>query len=152
MNSFLVLKLGEVFAFARASRDILQKGREGFLEIMDEKELEDLLSANETHIGEIMKVVAEGDIDEEVRSRAADTEEKLNKMRDMYLLKESDLSSGAKIADWMGFFEGAAYVQWSVVEDEAREEKMDDLRHLAAEASNLHENLLEKIAAYVKTL
>lgn len=152
MDSFLVKKIGEVFAFARASRDILNKGREGLLKIMKKNELEDFLSANEVHIETIMKIVEENDLDEEVRNQAANTEEKLNKMRDIYLSRETDFSDPADIAEWMGFFEGAAYVHWSLVEDEAREGGMDDLRHLASEASNFHEKMLEQIASGVKEL
>lgn len=152
MDTFLIKKLGEAFAFTRAFRDTLQKGKKGFLKIMDKKEFNSILTANESHIGSIMKVVEEHDIDEEVRERAARTEEKLNKMRAIYLPRENNFSDPVDVSEWMGFFEGAAYLHWVVVRDEAEKEGVDKLQKLADKAAEFHETILEQIASYIKRI
>lgn len=152
MDPFLIKKLGEAFAFTRAFRDTLQKGKKGFLKIIEKKEFENLLSKNEAHIGSIMKIVAEHDIDDEVRERAARMEEKLNKMRGVFLPREKNFSDPLDVSEWMGFFEGAAYLHWIVVRDEAEKKKTGDLQVLANKAADFHETVLEQIASYIKRI
>lgn len=152
MDPFLIKKLGEAFAFTRAFRDTLQKGKKGFSKIIEKKEFESLLSKNEAHIGSIMRIVAEHDIDEEVRERAARMEEKLNKMRSVFLPREKNFSDPLEVSEWMGFFEGAAYMHWVVVKDEADDKGADKLSVLSGKAADFHETMLSKIASYVKKI
>lgn len=152
MSEFLTKKTGEVLAFGLAFKATLEKGESGFRQIFGENNFNDTVSANDEMVSMIEAIGEDEETLEAIEAKAEKTEEKIQKMRDLYLADEADWKDPAELSEWMGFFLGAAYVHWSLVEGKAREEGVSRLQEIAVSAMNLYEESLEEIAAFVKTL
>jgi hypothetical protein len=62
-----------------------------------------------------------------VVTKANGTGTKLMKMRDIYIADQWRKPS--EIAEWLGFFEGAAYVHWNLVDGAGESTHVKDLKN-----------------------
>lgn len=150
MKTYSARKLGEVFAFSRVGKGTLDQGKKGLLKVLDKDRLEEISKAHNDHISKIMEISDKYEVEEEVREKAARTEEKLTSMRDLYLADEDDWENPAELFEWLGFFEGAAYVHWSLVSSKSKEEDVKDLFKLSEGAVEFHKDFLDEIAKMIK--
>jgi hypothetical protein len=115
MNEFVGKKLGELLAFSRVGNDTYEKGRAALVEALGAEKVADIEEKNRMHGDEIMRLATEGGVIDTTLAKAAATEEKLKKMRDMYVGDQWD--NATELMEWSGFFEGAAVVHWALTEE-----------------------------------
>lgn len=146
MNDFTAKKLGEVLAFARAHIDTLEKGQTGFSKIFSDEEIDALMKENEKHERQILKMADKYDVTEAVETKADGTGQKLEKMRELYLADEDDWADPSELLEWSGFFHGAGYVHWSLLQGATDGVEDADLDLLTDSGYNFHKETLTVVA------
>lgn len=141
MNEFVAKKLGEVLAFNRVGTDTIERGRAALVAAIGEEKVADMLEKNHMHGEEVMRVATEAGMIDTTLAKADKTEEKLKKMRDLYIGEE--WNNATELMEWSGFFEGAAIVHWALVRGTAEGMNSEGLLILAEESVNWHYELLE---------
>jgi hypothetical protein len=141
MNEFIAKKLGEVLAFTRVELDTLAKGRTALLEKLGEEKLLDIEEKNKIYSEAVIKLSTDAGKIDITLTKASATEEKLKKMRDMYVGDQWD--NATELMEWSGFFEGAAIVHWALVKGCAEGLNDENFMTLAEEGMNWHHELLE---------
>lgn len=152
MDTYSAKKLGEVLAFAEVGLDTFKKGRKGLLEVFSDEDLSNIERTLEEHRESIIKVASGKEVLETTTSKAEATSEKLLSMQDRYLEDEDDWEDPAELLEWLGFFEGAAVVHWSLVSGSADTHGIQNLSTLAHEANQFHRDILDIIAAYAANI
>lgn len=150
MNEFQAKKLGEVLAFAKVGIDTIEKAQNSFEEIFGKEETRSFVSKNQQHIDKIEILAEKAGVKETVDTKAAGTGGKLIKMREVYIGDQWQKAS--EIAEWLGFFEGAAYVHWKLVDGAGETNHVEGLKALADEAVDFHHSLLESASNFLKEL
>lgn len=141
-------KLGEVLAFANVGVDTFEKGREGLVKVWDESEVEGLITTNKEHAESIKELINKSDMSDAGIDKSKATGEKLSSMRDMYIGDEWD--DPIELCEWLGFFEGAAIVHWSLIKGFAEKEKDEDMEEVSDKAIEYHNRLFEKVNETIK--
>lgn len=141
MNEFVAKKLGEVLAFNQVGTDTLTRGRFALVEALGEERIFDMEEKNRIHGEAVIKAATEAGVIDATLAKAAKTEEKLKKMRDMYVADAWD--NATELLEWSGFFEGAAIVHWNVVKGCAQALNNEPLLILCDEGITWHYELLE---------
>ena len=146
MNEFTSKKLGEVLAFSQVGTETMEKARKAYESIFG-AELETILNENSRHGESIEAIAAEHSVAETVHKKLDGTGTKLRKMREIYLASPEDWENPSEILEWMGFFEGAAFIHWKLVRGAAEASGNESLAKLAEEASNFHDRLISEAAS-----
>jgi hypothetical protein len=141
MNEFVAKKLGEVLAFNNVGNDTLARGKSALIEALGEEKYMDMEEKNRIHGEAVIKVATEARVIDTTLAKAEKTEEKLKKMRDLYVGDQWD--NATELFEWGGFFEGAAIVHWNVVKGAAQALNLSDLLILCEEGINWHYEVLE---------
>ncbi|MEX1014778.1 MAG: hypothetical protein WDZ80_06485 [Candidatus Paceibacterota bacterium] len=141
-------KLGEVLAFARVGTDTFNKGKEGLVKAWGEEKVNELIKSTESHTESIEKVINGIDGSETGLIKAEATGEKLSTMRDLYIKDEWD--DPIEMFEWLGFFQGAAIVHWSLIEGFGEKEEDNQIKELANEIKPFHQKLFEEVDNSIK--
>jgi hypothetical protein len=150
MTEFQAKKLGEVLAFAEVGLDTIKLGQASFEEIFGKESVKGFIKKNQMHIDLIQIMSKREKAYEIVSAKAKGTGTKLMKMREVYIADQWKKPS--EIAEWLGFFEGAAYVHWNLVDGAGESMHVEDLKQLADEAITFHKSILEKASNFLKQL
>ncbi|MEO5646435.1 MAG: hypothetical protein ABIO57_01530 [Candidatus Paceibacterota bacterium] len=150
MNEFVAKKLGELLAFNRVGIDTYQKGRATFITALTEEAVADIEDKNRIHGEEIMRLATEGGVIETTLAQSAMDEDKLKKMRDLYIGENWD--KDAELMEWSGFFEGAAIVHWASVRGAAAGMEHDELLALTEEGVNWHYEMIELAEGHLESI
>lgn len=145
MNEFASKKLGEVLAFEKVSLEIATKAVEAINSTFGNSFSEELNNHSQKCIDEIDLISEEMGVMDVVGSKAEKTGDKLRSMQDLYLQKEEDWEDPAEIMEWLGFFEGAAIVHWSLVRGVSSKLNNEKLKSLAQEGVSHHKDFLNKV-------
>lgn len=151
MDTFSAKKLGEVLAFSRVGVDTLDKGGAALARVLGESSVEGLRKGHEQHIEAIEKAAeaAEEDSKQTTFDKAKATGEKLENMRELYL-QGDDWNDPVEVMEWLGFFEGAAIVHWSLVQGAAAALDESDLAELAEQGVAFHREFFDTIAEKIQ--
>jgi len=141
MNEFTANTLGTLLGFSRVSTDTYEKGRVALVEALAEEKVMDIEEKNRMHGEEIMRLATEGGVIDTTLAKATATEEKLKKMREIYVADQWD--NATELMEWSGFFEGAAIVHWALMRGAAEGMEHEGLLELTEEGVNWHYDLLE---------
>ena len=147
MNEFLAKKLGEVLAFANVGNDTIDRANDVFINLFKER-TDEFKKINSEHIQKIKDFVEGSDFYEITLKKSEATGEKLKKMRDMYIGDEWD--NPAEILEWLGFFEGAAFIHWQLVIGGSEKTANEDLRAFAEKSAGFHHDLIHAVAELIK--
>ncbi|MDB5255298.1 MAG: hypothetical protein JWL92_674 [Candidatus Nomurabacteria bacterium] len=150
MNEFVGKKLGEVLAFCRVGTDTLEKGRPALVEALSEETVADMEEKNRMHGEEVMRLATEGGVIDTTLTKATATEEKLKKMRDLYVGEQWD--NATELMEWSGFFEGAAIVHWALIRGVAAGMDHEELLSLTEEGVNWHYEMIELAEGHLETI
>lgn len=152
MNEFVSKKIGEVLAFEKVSLEMAEKAKEAISSTFGNSFYEELNNHSQKCIDEINLISEEFGVMDIVGTKAEKTGDKLRSMQDLYLQSEDDWKDPAEIMEWLGFFEGAAIVHWSLVKGASNELDNEKLKSLAQEGVSHHKDFLneveEKISEY----
>jgi len=149
MDAFLAKKTGEILAFSKLTEETFKKAKETLAGSIKESDLDEIIGKSASQIGKIEDVSEKNGVLEAVRTKAEKTVEKIGKMRDLYL-KEEDWEDPAEVFEWLGFFEGAAVVHFSLVLGKAREAGVGELVEIAVLGFNFHQELLETVSLAIR--
>lgn len=141
MNEFVGKKLGELLAFNRVGIDTYEKGRPALVTVLGEEKVLDIEERDRLHGESVMKMATDGGVIDTTLAKAQATEEKLKKMRDLYIGDQWD--NATELMEWSGFFEGAAIVHWALMRGAAQGLNNEDLLTLTEEGVNWHYQMLE---------
>ncbi len=140
MNEFVGKKIGEVMAFSRVGKELLEKAPslagvfgDAMLDNM-KAQLQEEYDALQSHAGEQK---------ETAQTKCDATSEKLHKLADTYVGDQWD--NPVEVMEWLGFFEGAAIVHCSLVAGAASALHLADLETTATQAKGLHHDALEAV-------
>lgn len=142
MNEFVAKKLGEVLAFTRVGQDTIGKSREALIEAIGVEQIMDMEEKFRIHGEEVLRVATEAGVVDTTIDKANKTEEKIKKMRDLYIGDQWD--NATEIMEWTGFFAGAAIVHWALVRGTAEGLSDQSLMILSEEGVNWSYELLER--------
>ncbi len=141
INETVAKKLGEVLAFNNVGLDTISKGRIALTSALGEEKIMDMEEKFRIHGEEVIRVATENAVIDTVLEKAQKTEEKLKKMRELYVGDQWD--NPTELLEWSGFFEGAAVVHWAFVRGAAEAMNEEMLMTLAEEGKNYRYELLE---------
>lgn len=147
MNEFVAKKMGEVVAFERIGIETMERTEAAFMTIFGAEQMGAIVERRQHRIRAVLGAAEEAGIAEVTNAKAEKTAQKLTNMRDMYIGDEWE--NEAEIAEWLGFFEGAAWVHWSLVEGAAEARGLAALTAVATEAVTEHQNLLNAVSAFL---
>lgn len=134
-------KIGEVLAFEEVGVDTIEKGETALKEKFGEYSYAKVLESYRKNLDDIRNT-SNSQID--ILSKAETTMEKLEQMRELYLGGEWD--DATEILEWLGFFEGAAKVHWSLINSIAKEKKYKELHKISTKIMNFHSKFLDAIS------
>ncbi len=141
MNEFTAKKLGEVLAFTRVGNDTIEKGRSALIQVLGEEKVSDIEDKNRIHGEECLRISTDAGMVDITITKAEKTEEKLKKMRDLYVGDEWD--NPTELLEWSGFFEGAAVVHFALVKGTGEALDNSALMMLAEEGIATHYEMIE---------
>ncbi|HTH93266.1 MAG TPA: hypothetical protein VL576_02185 [Candidatus Paceibacterota bacterium] len=150
MNEFVGKKLGEILAFNRVGIDTYEKGRAALVEILGEEKVKDIEERDRMHGDSIVQIATEGGVIDITNTKAAATEEKLKKMRDLYVADQWD--NATELMEWSGFFEGAAIVHYALMQGSSQALDNDALATLTEEGINYHYEMLEMAEGHLEKI
>jgi hypothetical protein len=140
MNEFVSKKLGEVMAFSVVGVKTIGQGRAALATVFND--LDDLEQTQIFYQTELTTIAGDNPL---FTAKAEGTGAKLTGMRDAYIGDEWD--NPVEIMEWLGFFEGAAIVHWSLVGGAAAALDLPQLAQLTAQAVDFHQKLLSRVTA-----
>jgi hypothetical protein len=149
MNEFSAKKLGEVLAFSLVGRETAEKSQKAFTALFEDG-AEKIVEKYRAHAEAILSIAHNTHVSETVSKKAEATAQKLRNMRDLYIGDEWDNPS--EIAEWLGFFEGAAIIHWALVEGVSAHLTIEELRNVSLDATGFHNDLLQKVKEAIKFL
>ncbi len=148
MNEFTAKKLGEVLAFSFVGVENFEKSKEALGCFLSYDEIENKLRVLQDQ-GKILKEIAEeASVLQISLPKSEKTAEKLLLMRDIYL-KAEDYDNPSEVAEWLGFFEGAAIVHFQLVKGAAESSQNEKLLSLSYDAIALHNEIFDCVADYL---
>lgn len=147
LNTFSAKKLGEVLAFALVGQETWEKGSAA-LEPLFPGKVGEIMKEHLDQSTAIRSLAEEAKIWDQTAAKAKATGAKLQTMRDGYIGDSWD--DAAELLEWLGFFEGAAFMHWKLVEGIADSIGHDDLPELVGRSVIFHHDLLLECAEVIK--
>lgn len=147
INEFIAKKLGEVGAFAALGKDTLDKGMKASSELWGESKTREILDMHEKTLSYVDDFAKRENVEGITIPKQEATFQKLQAMRDMYMKDAWD--NPVEIAEWSGFFLGAAKVHWALVEGAAEALRYESLAANAKENITFHDALLTHTQNYL---
>lgn len=151
MNEYSAKKLGEVLAFSEVGAETLIKGAGALSEVFNES-VDQLIVEHQTQAEAIKKLATDENVSDGVLGKAEKTGAKLRAMRDLYLASEDDWADPAELHEWLGFFEGAAIVHFSLVKGAGEELENEALVEIASAGIQFHQNFLDTLERSIKEI
>lgn len=140
MNEFVGKKIGEVMAFSKVGKELLEKAP-SLTGVFGDAMVDDMKIQLQQEYEGLLK--AAGDQAETAKKKSEATSEKLHKLANTYVGDEWD--NPVEVMEWLGFFEGAAVVHCALVEGAAEQLGLDGLVTLARQAGSLHHDALHEV-------
>lgn len=147
MNDFTAKKLGEVFAFVELVIDTQQKGKDGFLQAIDQATYDNFVAEATALRDRIGAAPQEFDKDQVMKEKSARTLAKITKARDEYINGSWD--DPIELYEWLSFNAGAGTGHASEVAGAAKAMGNDKLLELNEDATRFFDTLLETCKTYL---
>ena len=136
-------------AFTLEGKSLIEKAKEAMLCIFSEEELGGMKKRYELAETSI-KNVSKGDFEKNFEEKTEATRKKIEGMAESYL--HGNWSEASEVAEWMGFFHGAALAHWNLVKGAAEGAGNEDLMNISLNAIGMHEELLCDACAHLSSL
>jgi hypothetical protein len=143
MTEFSARKLGEVLAFSQVGAETMEKGRGALESVFGADKVGAFIASHQAHAEGITKAAADAGMSEVTLTKAQGTGGKLRSMRDMYVGDEWD--NPAELMEWLGFFEGAAVVHFSLVSGSGNALGSDEIKNIASQGMQFHNDILQQV-------
>lgn len=150
INEFTAKKIGEVLAFTRLGNDTISRSHGALVEKLGEEKVQDMIDRNSLYEQEFIRTATESGVIDITLAKAEKTQEKLSKMRDLYVGDQWD--NATEILEWSGFFEGAFIVHLALVKGSAEAINNENLMTLTNEAVTYHYEILELVESELSSV
>jgi hypothetical protein len=149
MNEILAKKIGEIMAFSIVGEETLKMGKSALEQAMTKEEIEQLASNMRAQFEEL-NALDKDDLVEVIDKKTQATRCKLQSMRDEYVGDE--WGNPMEILEWLGFFEGAAIIHFSLVASASDKFGMADLNQVVLKGLAFHEARLNQVKKLIEKL
>lgn len=131
-------------AFCDLGLETFERARSVLEPAFGRKNYEDFLGDLKSDKEQIEVMADNKSVLSEVTAKAERTAEKIRTMRDTYVGDRWD--ELPEVLEWLGFFEGAAIVHFSLIEG------IEETEDIGAAGASTHKNIFEKISQTIKTV
>jgi hypothetical protein len=150
MDERMARKIGEVKAFTLLGIELFEKGKGALEDVIGQNVLEDTITKLTSQLQQIDEVIEKSEFAEAVNEKAAKTKAKVGAMADAYIGDAWD--DPTELCEWLGFFEGAAIVHFSLVFGLSGKANLPVIQKLTDEGVLFHQSLLHKVTQAIKSL
>lgn len=150
INEFTAKKIGEVLAFNRLGNDTIARSHTALVAKLGEEKVQDMIDRNSLYEQEFIRTSTEAGVVDITLAKAEKTQDKLSKMRDLYVGDQWD--NATEILEWSGFFEGAFIVHLALVKGSAETLGDENFMTLTNEATSYHYEMLELIESELSSV
>lgn len=145
MKEFVAEKLGEVAAYKKTEKSLIEKNKDTLLCFISQEEFDALLIQNQDHQTKIEAVT----VALEVPKHAKEAEEKLlarvSGVEEIFL-KDAD---SVRALVWFSMVEGASSALWYLLKGVGESTQNEELLSLSFDAIAAHQSLADEIADYL---
>ncbi len=147
-NEFSAKKIGELLAFLSVEIDtFFAKANQSFVSIHGALKMDTFKEELDAMQSTLLTIAEELEVFDIAKEKQKKTIAKLEAMRELYVKGEWD--NPVEMAEWSGFFEGAAIVHWSLLLGVAEAMDNKKLIELSLVAKRFHESLLHVYNKYL---
>jgi hypothetical protein len=150
MDERLAKKVGEIKAFNLLGIELLQKAETPLEIIFSAEELVAISDQLEIHLQKLNQEIENTNFLNVIEEKTTKTKEKVGSMQNTYIGDKWD--DPIELCEWLGFFEGAAIVHFSLVKALAEQKNLGTIAHIAEDGATFHRNLLERVTVSIKKL
>lgn len=143
-------KVGEVKAFCVLGAELFEKGESALTPAFGESVVSETIEKLKLHTTKIDEAMDKTEFGSVMNEKAEKTKAKVGGMADTYIGEAWD--DATELCEWLGFFEGAAIVHFSLVSGFAKKNNLLEIESLAHEGMILHQELLALVAKTIPTL
>lgn len=147
MNEYTAKKLGEVSAFAHVALDLYARAGIAMREARG-NEVGLVVTHNSAHHERLRAIAKEGGISDIMEAKEKKTVAKITGLMEMYIGDQWE--NPIEVFEWLGFFEGACLVHWSLVAGMAQSLHHGEIAVLSQEAVNFHTQELAQVQGYLE--
>jgi len=147
MDDKVFRKMGEVLAFAKFGEDTMKKGQNAMTKAFGEEFVTDFNKKNNAQIETLYEIANAHGKENVMCEKSEKTFIKFEKMRDVYL--HDEWNDAIEIMEWLGFFEGAAIVHWSLIIGLSTKLDMAELLDIAKQGKAFHQDLLHAVTSKI---
>jgi hypothetical protein len=150
MDEKMARKVGEIKAFCVLGAELWVKGKEALSPVFGETIVLETVEKLNAHATKIDEVMANTEWESAMNEKVEKTKAKVGGMAETYIGDAWD--DATELCEWLGFFEGAAVVHFSLVLGKAERSGNTELLELSKEGMELHQNLLQKVTDVIRGL
>jgi hypothetical protein len=150
MDERMARKMGELKAFCMLGQELFQKGETALETAFGKEKVGEVISLLAKHQQEIETYMHATEFFDAMNEKAEKTRNKVGGMAETYIGDAWD--DPTELCEWLGFFEGAAIVHFSLVYGKAEKAHVSEVMELAKSGMELHQNLLSDVTKTIQTL
>jgi hypothetical protein len=150
MDEKMARKVGEIKAFCVLGAELFEKGKDALNSTFGEATISKTIEKLKAHATKIDEAMANTEFVSVMNEKAEKTKAKVGGMAETYIGDEWD--NPTELCEWLGFFEGAAIVHFSLVLGKAEKAGRTELAEVAQGGMSLHQDLLQKVTDTIKRL
>jgi hypothetical protein len=150
MNERMARKMGELKAFCMLGQELFQKGGAALENAFGKEKVIEIIAALSKQEEEIDTFIQTTEFADAMNEKAEKTRTKVGGMAETYIGEA--WNDATELCEWLGFFEGAAIVHFSLVYGKAEKVSLSEVMSLTKAGMEFHQNLLENITETIQTL
>lgn len=150
MDEKLAKKIGEIKAFTLLGIGLFEKSKDALTQVFGVDDMNQISHDLEVQLQSINEEISNSEFLEIIEEKTQKTKEKVSGMQSTYI--GDKWNDSTELCEWLGFFEGAALVHFSLVSALSINKNLESLTHFANEGAIFHHNLLEKVKESIKKL
>lgn len=143
-------KMGELKAFCVLGQELFAKGVPALETAFGNEKVTEIIESLKGHQKDIELFIETTAFADAMEEKAKKTIEKVGGMAQTYIGEAWD--DPTELCEWLGFFEGAAIVHFSLVYGKAKKVLLSEVIELTQIGLELHKNLLQDVTKTIQTL
>lgn len=143
-------KMGELKAFCVLGQELFQKGGIALVSAFGKEKVEEVITTLSQQQKEIETIVSSFELSSVMEEKAKKTIEKVGGMAETYIGDAWD--DATELCEWLGFFEGAAVVHFSLVYGKAEKTQITEGMELSKSGMEFHQHLLDDVTKIIQNL
>jgi hypothetical protein len=150
MDERMAKKIGELKAFCVLGQELFDKGGFALETAFGKEKVAEIIDSLKENQKDIELFILTTEFANAMEEKAAKTIEKVGGMAQTYIGEAWD--DPTELCEWLGFFEGAAIVHFSLVYGKAKKVLLSEVIELTQTGLELHQNILRDVTSTIQTL